>query len=64
MYKYIQFDILAVDNLKFGKFDRDANNWYSYSYIPGSVIKGAIVWHLIQRKGEVDKNIKRRYNIL
>jgi len=57
VYKYIQFDILAVDNLKLGKFDRDANNWYSHSYIPGSVIKGAVVWNLVQRKGNIDKKI-------
>jgi len=57
VYKYIQFDILAVDNLKLGKFDRDANNWYSHSYIPGSVIKGAIVWNLVQKKGNVDKKL-------
>lgn len=57
MYKYIQFDILAVDNLKLGKFDRDANNWYSHSYIPGSVIKGAIVWNFVQRHGNVDNRL-------
>lgn len=57
MYKFLQFDILAVENLKLGKFDRDSNNWYSYSYIPGSVIKGAVVWNLVQRMGRVDNKI-------
>lgn len=57
MYKYIQFDVRAVDNLKLGKFDRDAGNWYSHTYIPGSVIKGAIVWEMVQRKGDIDKKI-------
>ncbi|HPU63167.1 MAG TPA: CRISPR-associated protein [Mobilitalea sp.] len=57
MYKYIQFDIHAIENLKLGKFERDANNWYSHSYIPGSVIKGAIVWNLVQKRGEVEKKI-------
>jgi len=57
MYKFIQFDILAVDNLKLGKFERDSNNWYSYSYIPGSVIKGAIIWNIARSKGTVDKRL-------
>lgn len=57
MYKYIQFDILAVDNLKLGKFDRDSSNWYSHSYIPGSAIKGAIVWSMVQKNGYVNKDI-------
>ena len=42
MYKIIQFDIKAIDNLKLGKFERDANNWYTHSYIPGSVVKGLL----------------------
>jgi len=57
MYKFIQFDIVAVENLKLGKFDRDTNNWYSHSYIPGSVIKGAVIWGIVQRKGPVDKRL-------
>lgn len=57
MYKFIQFDIHAVDNLRLGKFDRDSNNWYSYSYIPGSVIKGTIAWNMVQKKGSVNKRI-------
>ncbi len=55
MYKYLQFDIQALDNLKLGKFERDTNNEYTHSYIPGSVIKGAIVWGLVQRNGSVPK---------
>ena len=57
MYRYIQFDILAIENLKLGRFERDANNWYSHSYIPGSVIKGAIVWNLVQKNGAVNSKI-------
>jgi len=57
MHKFIQFDIQAIDNLKLGKFERDANNWYSHSYIPGSVIKGAIVWNIVHKKGIVDNKI-------
>jgi len=57
MYKYIQFDIQALEPLKLGKFERDSNNEYSYSYIPGSVIKGAIVWGLVEEKGSVPKAI-------
>lgn len=57
MYKYIQFDVLALENLKLGKFEKDSNNEYSYSYIPGSVIKGAVVWDIAQRKCEVPKEI-------
>ena len=48
MYKTIKFDIKAVEPLKLGKFKRDTNNEYSYSYIPGSVLKGAIAWSLIE----------------
>ena len=54
MHKFIQFDIQAIDNLKLGKFERDSNNWYSHSYIPGSVIKGAIVWNIVNKKGIAD----------
>ncbi len=57
MYKYLQFDIRAVDNLKLGKFERDANNEYTHSYIPGSVIKGAIVWNLVHKNGNVPKAV-------
>lgn len=57
MYKYIQFDIQALEPLKLGKFERDSNNEYSYSYIPGSVVKGAVVWGLIEDKGFVPKEI-------
>lgn len=57
MYKYIQFDIQALEPLKLGKFERDSNNEYSYSYIPGSVIKGAVVWGLVEDKGFVPKDI-------
>ena len=57
MYKYLQFDIEALDNLKLGKFERDANNEYTHSYISGSVIKGAIIWDVAQRKTEVPKDL-------
>lgn len=57
MYKIIQFDIKAIDNLKLGKFERDANNWYTHSYIPGSVVKGAITWNIVQKNGYVPKEI-------
>lgn len=57
MYKYLQFDIEALDNLKLGKFERDANNEYTYSYIPGSVVKGAVVWDIASKKGEVPTEI-------
>ncbi|HHV29772.1 MAG TPA: CRISPR-associated protein [Clostridium sp.] len=57
MYKYIQFDIQALEPLKLGKFERDSNNEYSYSYIPGSVVKGAVVWGLVEDGGAVPKEI-------
>ncbi|NLK70094.1 MAG: CRISPR-associated protein [Clostridiales bacterium] len=57
MHKFIQFDIQAIDNLKLGKFERDSNNWYSHSYIPGSVIKGAIVWNIVNKKGIADNKV-------
>ena len=57
MYKCIQFDIEAMEQLKLGKFERDANNWYSHSYIPSSVIKGAIVWNIVHKIGIIDNKI-------
>lgn len=57
MYKYLQFDIEALDNLKLGKFERDANNEYTHSYIPGSVVKGAVIWDVVSRKNEVPKDL-------
>jgi len=48
MHKCIQFDIQALEPLKLGKFERDSNNEYSYSYIPGSVVKGAVAWGLVE----------------
>lgn len=57
MHKYLSFDIEAIDNLKLGKFERDPNNEYTYSYIPGSVIKGAIIWKMVYKFGGIDKKI-------
>ncbi|HOQ17576.1 MAG TPA: RAMP superfamily CRISPR-associated protein [Defluviitaleaceae bacterium] len=57
MHKCIQFDIQALEPLKLGKFERDSNNEYSYSYIPGSVVKGAVAWGLVEEKGFVPKEI-------
>jgi len=57
MHKCIQFDIQALEPLKLGKFERDSNNEYSYSYIPGSVVKGAVAWGLVEEKAL----FRRRY---
>ncbi len=56
MHKYLSFQIEAVENLKMGRYERDTNNEYTYSYIPGSAVKGAIVWKVLDRFGKIDKN--------
>jgi len=52
MYKYLIFDIEAIEHLKIGGFNRDETNESANTYITGSTLRGALIWKWLQKFGE------------